>query len=67
MLDSLPEPDFNHCTTINNLLYEVIKQMRETNYLENYLDRTERIGKIIELWGERSNQIFEEEMEQWNS
>ena len=67
MLQSLPDPNFDSCKTINDLLYEVISEMRQTNYLDDYFGRTDRTAKIIELWGKRSGEIFQEEVERWNT
>lgn len=67
MLDSLPEPTFESCKTVYDLLYEVISEMRQTNYLDDYFDRTDRTAKIIDLWGKRSGEIFQEEIGRWNT
>lgn len=56
---SLPEPDFSE-TTEDNLMFEVMKEMHQTNFLENYYDRFERCSLIITKWNERSTEIYNE-------
>lgn len=54
MLQSLPEPDFSSCQDSNSLMFAVLKEMQQTNYLECYYERYDRIGLIIKLWNKRS-------------
>ena len=56
---SLPEPDFSK-TTEDNLMFEVMKEMHQTNFLENYYDRFERCREIIKRWTERTTEIYNE-------
>lgn len=66
MLQSLPEPDFSSCSQ-EELLFAVLKEMHQTNFLECYYKRFERSGIILTKWNERSQQIAKEEMEKWNT
>ena len=66
MLQSLPEPDFSSCSQ-EELLFAVLKEMHQTNFLECYYKRFERTGIILTKWNERSQQIAKEEMEKWNT
>lgn len=66
MLQSLPEPDFSNCAQ-EELLFAVLKEMHQTNFLECYYKRFERTGIILTKWNERSQQIAKEEMEKWNT
>ena len=66
MLESLPEPDFRSCSQ-EELLFAVLKEMHQTNFLECYYKRFERSNLIITKWNERSQQIYKEEMEKWNT
>ena len=66
MLQSLPEPDFSSCSQ-EELLFAVLKEMHQTNFLECYYKRFERSNLIITKWNERSQQIAKEEMEKWNT
>ena len=66
MLQSLPEPDFRSCSQ-EELLFAVLKEMHQTNFLECYYKRFERSGIVLTKWNERSQQIAKEEMEKWNT
>mgnify|MGYP003584976883 CR=1 FL=1 len=66
MLQSLPEPDFSSCSQ-EELLFAVLKEMHQTNFLECYHKRFERTGIILTKWNERSQQIAKEEMEKWST
>lgn len=59
MLQSLPEPDFSRCSK-EELIHAVLKEMHQTNFLENYGDRFERCSLIITKWNERSTEIYNE-------
>ena len=56
MLQCLPEPDFSNCSQ-EELLFAVLKEMHQTNFLECYYKRFERSGIIIDLWNKRSMEI----------
>ena len=56
MLQSLPEPDFSNCSQ-EELLFAVLKEMHQTNFLECYYKRFDRISLIIDLWNKRSMEI----------
>lgn len=56
MLQSLPEPDFSSCSQ-EELLFAVLKEMHQTNFLECYYKRFERAGIIITKWNERTMQL----------
>lgn len=66
MLQSLPELDFSSCSQ-EELLFAVLKEMHQTNFLECYYKRFERTGIILTKWNERSQQIAKEEMGKWNT
>ena len=66
MLQCLPEPDFSNCSQ-EELLFAVLKEMHQTNFLECYYKRFERSNLILTKWNERSQQIYKEEMEKWNT
>ena len=66
MLQYLPEPDFSSCSQ-EELLFAVLKEMHQTNFLECYYKRFERSGIVLTKWNERSQQIAKEEMEKWNT
>lgn len=53
----LTTPDFSNCQDSNSLMFAVLKEMQQTNFLECYYDRFERIGLIIDLWNKRSREI----------
>ena len=64
---SLPAPDFSAAKDANDLMFQVLKEMHQTNFLECYYKRFERSNLIITKWNERSQQIANEEMEKWNT
>lgn len=64
---SLPAPDFSAAKDANDLMFQVLKEMHQTNFLECYYKRFERSGIILTKWNERSQQIAKEEMEKWNT
>lgn len=49
----LSTPDFSHCQDSSGLMFAVLKEMQQTNYLECYYDRFERIAVIHEMWNKR--------------
>jgi hypothetical protein len=54
---TLDSPDFSSCQDSNSLMSAVLKEMQQTNFLECYYDRFNRINLIIELWNNRSMEI----------
>lgn len=56
MLQCLPEPDFSNCYQ-EDLLFAVLKEMHQTNFLECYYKRFERSSLIITKWNERTMQL----------
>lgn len=54
---SLPTPDFSNITDRNELMFQVLKEMQQTNFLGCYYERYDRIGLIIKLWNKRSLEI----------
>ena len=64
MLQCLPEPDFSNCSQ-EELLFAVLKEMHQTNFLECYYKRFERSGLIITKWNERKMQLAGEV--EWNA
>lgn len=53
----LSAPDFSNTTDRNELMFQVLKEMQQTNFLECYYERYDRIGLIIKLWNKRSLEI----------
>lgn len=53
----LSTPDFSNITDRNDLMFQVLKEMQQTNFLECYYERYDRIGLIIKLWNKRSLEI----------
>lgn len=53
----LPPPDFSSTKDANDLMFQVLKEMHQTNFLECYYDRFVRSGIIIDLWNKRSMEI----------
>ena len=64
MLQCLPEPDFSSCSQ-EELLFAVLKEMHQTNFLECYYKRFERSSLIITKWNERTMQLAGEV--EWNA
>ena len=64
MQQSLPEPDFSSCSQ-EELLFAVLKEMHQTNFLECYYKRFERTSLIITKWNERTMQLAGEV--EWNA
>lgn len=62
---SLPTPDFSAAKDANDLMFQVLKEMHQTNFLECYYDRFERSGMIITKWNERTMQLAGEV--EWNA
>lgn len=60
----LPAPDFSNAKDANDLMFQVLKEMQQTNYLECYYKRFERTSLIITKWNERTMQIAGEV--EWN-
>lgn len=56
MLQCLPEPDFSNCSQ-EELLFAVLKEMHQTNFLECYYKRFERSSLIITKWNEHTMQL----------
>ena len=54
---TLPAPDFSNITDRNELMFQVLKEMQQTNFLECYYERFDRIGLIIDLWNKRSMEM----------
>jgi hypothetical protein len=50
-------PDFSSCQDSNSLMFAVLKEMQQTNYLECYYDRFDRASLIIDLWNKRSMEM----------
>ena len=53
----LSTPDFSNITDRNDLMFQVLKEMQQTNFLECYYERYDRISLIINLWNKRSLEI----------
>lgn len=53
----LTTPDFSGCHDSISLMFAVLKEMQQTNYIECYYQRFDRIGLIINLWNKRSMEI----------
>ena len=53
----LPAPDFSSAKDANDLLFQVLKEMHQTNFLECYYKRFDRISLIIDLWNKRSMEM----------
>lgn len=56
-MHSLLVPDFSKITDRNELMFQVLKEMQQTNFLECYYERYDRISLIINLWNKRSLEI----------
>lgn len=54
---TLDSPDFSSCQDSNSLMFQVLKEMQQTNYLECYYDRFDRASLIIDLWNKRSMEM----------
>lgn len=54
---SLPAPDFSNAKDQNDLMFRVLKEMHQTNYLECYYERFDRCSLIIDLWNKRSMEM----------
>ena len=54
---SLPPPDFSSAKDANDLMFQVLKEMQQTNFLECYYARFDRISLIIDLWNKRSMEM----------
>ena len=46
---SLPTPDFSTAKDANDLMFQVLKEMHQTNFMECYYERFARISLIIDL------------------
>lgn len=53
----LSAPDFSKVTDRNELMFQVLKEMQQTNFLDCYYERYDRISLIINLWNKRSLEI----------
>lgn len=54
---SLPTPDFSSAKDANDLMFQVLKEMQQTNFMECYYERFARISLIIDLWNKRSMEM----------
>ncbi len=53
----LSTPDFSSAKDANDLMFQVLKEMHQTNFLECYYERFERSSLIITKWNERTMQL----------
>ena len=53
----LSTPDFSSAKDANGLMFQVLKEMHQTNYLECYYERFDRCSIIIDLWAKRSMEM----------
>ena len=54
---TLPTPNFSSAKDANDLMFQVLKEMHQTNFLESYYERFDRCSLIIDLWTKRSMEI----------
>lgn len=54
---SLPPPDFSNAKDANDLMFQALKEMHQTNFLECYYERFDRASLIIDLWTKRSMEM----------
>ena len=54
---SLPTPDFSSAKDANDLMFQVLKEMHQTNFLECYYERFDRASLIIDLWNKRNMEM----------